>query len=144
MSRKAIRTTYGTQLVGGVEVKRLIVAGQNVPVTITAPPGTFEDDAAAAAEADAKLTSAVVASGPQSVTTEQPSEPATATAAASTTEGATTTPTEPTPGASTPGDGSGQTVDTAAGQGGDGGTTPPEPPPEPQQGDGKSRRGRRG
>lgn len=84
MARKAIRTGYGTQMIGGVEVKRLIVAGQNVPPTITAPPGTFEDDAAANAEAAAKLTEATA---PQSATpTQVIGEPATTTAGASSPE----------------------------------------------------------
>jgi hypothetical protein len=48
MARKATRDTYGVEMVGGVEVRRLVKAGDPVPDTYTVPDGDVEGGSGAA------------------------------------------------------------------------------------------------
>ena len=43
MALKATKDTYGVETVYGIEVRRLIKAGQMIPATIEAPKGSYEE-----------------------------------------------------------------------------------------------------
>jgi len=43
MPRKATKDTYGVEMLGGVEVRRQIFAGEMIPVTIEVDEGDYEE-----------------------------------------------------------------------------------------------------